>query len=86
MRIVISGFNNDETFIKKLEQNNFKVTETVEKDTDFLLTNKPIDDIKIMSSKIKHTIAKNLPIVCYTNLEDLKSINLKELRDNHYRK
>jgi len=86
MKIAISGFNNDERFIRKLRENNFEVSETINNEVNFLLTNKDIDDIRITSSKIKHTIANNLPIVCYTNIEELKKINLEELRNNHYRK
>ena len=72
MNIAISGFS-ESPEVKKILQNNFTISEVIDDNVKFLLTRQNVDDIQHKSSKIKHAITKNLPIVCF---EDLKKDDL----------
>ena len=71
MNIAISGFTQSPE-IKKFLQNNFNVSEVIDDNVKFLLTNENIDYIQYKSSKIKQAMEKNLPII---SLEDFITIN-----------
>ena len=72
MNIAISGFS-ESPEVKKILQNNFTISEVIDDSVKFLLTKKNADDIQYKSSKIKQAITKNLPILCFEDLnkEDL---------------
>tara|TARA_X000001036_G_scaffold150423_1_gene142890 strand:+ start:50188 stop:50427 length:240 start_codon:yes stop_codon:yes gene_type:complete len=77
MNIAISGFS-ELPEVKKILQNNFTISEVIDDNVKFLLTKKNVNDIQYKSSKIKHAIIKNLPILCF---EDLKKDDLiKQLK------
>jgi len=72
MNIAISGFTQSPE-IKKFLQNNFNVSEVIDDNVKFLLTNENIDYIQYKSSKIKQAMMKNVPIITYS--EFLKKIS-----------
>ena len=77
MNIAISGFS-ESPEVKKMLQNSFNISEVIDDNVKFLLTKQNVDDIQYKSSKIKHAITKNLPILCF---EDLKKDDLiKQLK------
>ena len=72
MNIAISGFS-EIPEVKKILQDNFIISETINSDVKFLLVKENIDFITHKSAKIKEAITKKLPIFCY---EDLKKNDL----------
>lgn len=74
MNIAISGFS-DFPEIKKMLQNNFTISETIDDNVKFLLTKKNVDDIEHKSAKIKHAMIKSLRILCYEDLKQENFIN-----------
>tara|TARA_B100000212_G_scaffold342009_1_gene327127 strand:+ start:6805 stop:7059 length:255 start_codon:yes stop_codon:yes gene_type:complete len=81
MNIAISGFS-ESPEVKKILKNNFIISEVIDDNVKFLLTKKNVDDIQYKSSKIKHAITKNLPILCFEDLKKEDLINeLKMMSD-----
>ena len=68
MKIAISGFS-DTPEIKKLIEKNFDISETVD-NVKFLLIKSDIDFASCKSSKIKHALTKNLPIIYFEIIQD----------------
>ena len=76
MNIAISGFTQSPE-IKRFLQSNFNVSEVIDDNVKFLLTNENIDYIQYKSSKIKQAMEKNLPIISFEDFKIKNSIIIK---------
>ena len=76
MNIAISGFTQSPE-IKRFLQNNFNISEVIDDNVKFLLTNENIDYIDYKSSKIKQAMQKNLPIISFEDFKIKNSIIIK---------
>ena len=72
--IAISGFS-EIPEVKKILQDNFTISETIDNNVKFLLTRQNVDDIRYKSAKIKEAITKKLPIFCYEDFKEDELIN-----------
>tara|TARA_B100000035_G_scaffold253903_1_gene223340 strand:+ start:322 stop:588 length:267 start_codon:yes stop_codon:yes gene_type:complete len=82
MKIAISGFGKDKQMCTFLKKHGYTISEIVTKDTNCIIINEDIDYIQYKSSKIKHALQNNVPIL---SLEDSTKENvikqLKNLKD-----
>ncbi len=76
MNIAISGFTQSPE-IKKFFYDNFNVSEVIDNNVKFLITRENIDNIEYKSSKIKHAMAKRLPIISFEDFKIKNSLIIK---------